>query len=361
MSSISIQGGSFPQKTKAAVLYEQNQPLVIEELTLPSELKAGQVLVKVDSAGLCHSQLNEIQGKKGPDRFLPHTLGHEASGKVLAIGPGGSRLKEEDSVVLSWIKGPGLASEGPQYKNSEGKTINAGPVAAFSEYAIVSENRCTPIKTDLPSSSLALLGCAIPTGAGVVIHQLRARPGESVVIFGAGGVGLSAILAAELLHCSPIIAIDIQDEKLEFAKTLGATHVYRYSDSSKEEILQSIQKMTSGGPDYVIEASGARSAMELGYEMVRPQGGQLVIAGNLPKGQQIQIDPFSLILEKQITGTAGGSTEPSRDLPRYAVLNQQGKFPFDRLVTQSFSLDQINDAFRALENGAVGRMMIQFK
>ena len=192
---------SFPKTMKAAVLTELKAPLVIAVLQMPDQLAAGQVLVKVHFSGICGSQLGEIDGVKGEDKFLPHLLGHEASGTVLGIGPGVKNVKPADKVVLHWRKGLGIESEPPLYTWNKLR-VNAGWITTFNEYAIVSENRVTAIPADSDLEVAALLGCAVTTGFGVVENNAKLRIGESVVIFGAGGVGLNMVQAASLFRLS---------------------------------------------------------------------------------------------------------------------------------------------------------------
>ena len=342
---------------KAAVLYELNRPLVIEDLELP-KLHEGQVLVQMLTSGVCQTQLLEARGRKGEDKFLPHAMGHEGTGKVLEVGPGVQRVRAGDMVVLSWIRGPGLNSPGPKYRNQKGQTINAGAVATFCEQAIVSENRCTPISNAVDPVRTSLLGCAIPTGAGIVQHQLSAKPDQSIVVFGIGGIGASAILMARHLNLKTIVAIDVQESKKAFALGLGASHFVSAKDAKGPDQLKEIAPQ---GFDFAIECSGSAPAMESAYPLVKDNGGLLVIAGNLPHGQKISLDPFNFIRGKNIIGSAGGSSRPAEDFPLYLKWNQDGTFPMEKLITKIFRLEQINEALDQLEHGVEGRLLIDFR
>ncbi len=340
-------------KTNAAVLYQTGKPLVIEELEVPQP-QNGQVLVKVAFSGICHSQLNEIRGRKGVDKFLPHTLGHEGSGVVEDMGPGVTKVKKGDRVVLSWIKGRGIDVPATAYYKDKSK-INSGAISTFLEHALISENRLVPITKEMPLDMAALLGCAIPTGAGIVINTLQAKPGSSIIIFGAGGVGLSAILAAALAKCTPIIAVDIYDHKLEAAKEMGATHTI---NASKEDPVRAILSLTGGkGTDYSIEASGTKQAMEAAFHSIASSG-TAVIAGNLEPGEKIAIDPFDLIKGKRIIGSWGGETKPDTDIPLYVEHYLSGRLKLDKLITHRFKLTESNEAFAALEAGEVSRALV---
>ncbi|MBI2144020.1 zinc-binding dehydrogenase [Candidatus Woesearchaeota archaeon] len=341
-------------KTRAAVLYEQHKPLVVEELETPA-LGQGQVLVKVLSSGICQTQLNEVKGVKGPDRFLPHLLGHEASGIVQEIGGGVTKVKPGDYVVLSWMKGSGLEVPSSQYSLG-GKKVNAGAVTTFSTHSVVSENRITKIPEKVPADIAALLGCAVITGAGMVRNTLKAQPGSTLAVFGLGGVGLSAVLYAASVGCGKIIGIDIRKQKLSLAMKLGATHTI---DGSEGNVLEKLRELTQGqGVDFAIESSGVRSVMELSFEAIR-NGGTAVLAGNIRKGEKVGIDPYGLIFGKKLLGTHGGETHTDEDIPFYAGQYLAGKLRLDGLITHTYSLDNINDALAELESGNVGRAVIR--
>ncbi len=339
-------------KTKAAILYQLNAPLVLEDVEIP-KLKKGQLLVKIYCSGVCRAQLNEMIGLKGPDKYLPHLLGHEASAEVVDIGPGVKKVKRGDYVVLSWIKGNGLDGIRSAYRIG-GKVINAGGVTTFSDYSVVSENRVTPLSRKIPSEVAAILGCAVATGAGIINNSLSVAKGSSIAIFGSGGVGASAIMAAKAKGCRVIIAVDIGAYKLAFARRLGATHGI---DASKKDVLKEIHRIVPLGLDFGIDASGVKSAMEKAFESLHDRG-KLIIAGNLGKNEKIEIHPFDLIKGKRILGTWGGETVPQRDFPRYALQYRKGVLPLDQLITHRFRLEQINEAFDLLKTGLTGRIII---
>lgn len=343
-------------KTMAAVLIEINKPLMLMELELP-QLKSGQVLVDVKYSGICHSQLNEIRGKKGPDKFLPHTLGHEGSGIVEAIGQDVTKVKKGDHVVLTWIKGKGKDVPSASYKSAEGKLVNSGAISTFMTKAVISENRLVKIDNKMPLKEAVLLGCAIPTGAGIVLNTLKVRPGNSMAIFGIGGIGSSALIVAVSRGASPIIAVDVSDYKRELSKELGADHFINAKEASVEEKILSL---TGGrGVDFAIEASGNRIAMETAFMSVRDKGGLCVLAGNLSQGEKISIDPFDLIKGKRIVGTWGGESDPDRDIPDYVDLYLSGKLALSKILTHQFKLREINEACDRLSRGELGRAVIK--
>ena len=341
-------------KTEAAVLVDIGKPLEIRELTIP-DLKPGQVLVDVAYSGVCHSQLLEIDGKRGADRFLPHVLGHEGSGVVVAVGVGVEKVRAGDHVVLSWIKGTGRDEPSTRYESSS-QRINSGAISTFMRRTVSCENRVTPIPADIPLRDASLLGCAIPTGAGIVINTIQARAGQSIAVFGAGGIGLSAILAAAYVGATPIIAIDVYDHKLELAKRMGATHVI---NAAQKDPHGEIVEITTGlGVDFAIECAGHRKTMESAYESTRYNGGLCILAGNLAHQERISIDPMDLIKGRRIAGTWGGETQPDRDIPVYIAAYRTGRFPMDRMITSIYSLSSINNAFNDLRSGNVGRALV---
>jgi len=342
-------------KTHAAVLTAINKPLRIEELEIP-ELRAGQVLVRIAFSGVCHTQINEIRGLKGEDRFLPHTLGHEGSGIVEAIGDGVRKVKPGDHVVLTWIKGDGLDVPSSKYARVDGSIVNSGAVATFLTKAVISENRLVKIPDEMPLCEAALLGCAIPTGAGAVINTASVSRGKSIAIFGMGGIGFSALLAAKIKGASTIIAIDISEDRLKQANLLGATHTL---NTKKENVVEGIFKITGGkGVDYAIESAGKKETMEMAFKSVRDKEGLCVVVGNLSYGQTIQIDPFDLIKGKRIIGTWGGETFPDRDMPMYADWVISGKIDMKKMICRVYELRDINNAIDYMEQHAVGRVLI---
>ncbi|MCH9626129.1 MAG: Aryl-alcohol dehydrogenase [Chlamydiales bacterium] len=340
-------------KTKACILTQLNAPLEIWELEIPS-LKEGQVLVKIAYTGACHSQLNEIKGLKGEDAFLPHTLGHEGSGIVEAVGNNVTKVKPSDHVVLTWIKAEGANVASAQYKSARG-AVNSGAISTFMTYAIISENRVIPIPKAMPLKEAALLGCAIPTGAGVVKNEMQLKESDSFAVYGAGGVGLSALLAAKQAKAYPRIAVDVQAHKLEKAKQLGATHTV---DARATNPAEAIKLITKGqGVDFVFESAGKKQAMEQAYSSLKAPG-LCVLAGNLPKGERISIDPFDLIVGKKIVGTWGGKSSIDQDVADYVALYLKGELDLAALITHEHPLEEINALFELLERGEVGRGLL---
>lgn len=345
----------MPKTMKAAVLTELKAPLVIAELTMPDALAVGQVLVKIHCSGICGSQLGEIDGAKGADKFLPHLLGHEASGTVLTIGLGVKQVKVGDKVVLHWRKGLGIEAETPHF-SWEGRKVNAGWITTFNEYAIVSENRVTAIPADSDMEVAALFGCAVTTGFGVVENNAKVRIGESVVVFGAGGIGLNIVQAAALVSAYPILAVDLHDNKLKLAGQMGATHVI---NSSRGDVRQAILDIVgNAGADVFIDNTGQPDIIEMGYQVTKPQG-RVTLVGVPRKGNNINIYSLPLHFGKRLSGSHGGEAIPQTDIPRYQHLFRDGRIKLKNLITDFFPLEQINEALNGVRGGAIaGRCMI---
>lgn len=342
---------------KAAILNELGKPLVIDEIELPSRLEAGQVLVKVFFSGICGSQIGEINGVKGADRFLPHLLGHEGSGEVVETGPGVRFVKPGDRVVLHWRKGNGIDAAPPVY-SWKGKRLNAGFVTTFNEYAVVSENRLTPIPEGMPMDIAPLMGCAVTTGLGVINNNAKIRIGESVVILGAGGVGLNMVQGAAMCSAFPVIAVDIHDNRLKMASAFGATHLIKCRD--RLDLSSRIREITgAAGADVVIDNTGNTDMISLAYQLTKPDG-RTILVGVPKKGDHISIYSLDLHFDKTLTGSHGGETDPAKDIPRYGKLYRNGKLKLDDLITDRFSLEEINLAIEKMKTGeSAGRCLIR--
>jgi len=341
-------------KTRAAILVESCKPLVIEEIEIP-KLVFGQVLVKVICSGICGAQINEINAVKGPDKFLPHLLGHEATAEVVEIGEGVTTVKVGDYVVMHWRKGAGIHAPTPKYKSKLG-LVNSGWVTTFNEYAIASENRVTTVPKDIDPEIGALMGCAVTTAFGVLNNDAGIRIGDSIAVFGSGGVGLNVIQGAKMVSAYPIIAIDIIDNKLEMAKKMGATHTI---NSKNEDVEAKIKEIVgNNGVDVAIETTGNVKVIETAYEATSASG-KTILVGVPKKGEKPCLYTLPLHFEKVLKGTEGGRTVPQRDIPKYLRLIDAGKLDLKQLVTDRYEFDKINDAIADLQSyKIVGRCMI---
>ncbi len=341
-------------KARAAILVEQRRPLQIEEVEVPA-VKLGQVLVRVLASGICGSQIGEINGVKGPDRFLPHLLGHEGCGEVMEVGEGVRTVASGDRVVLHWRKGAGLESVTPVYGSRIGP-VNAGWVTTFNDHAVVSENRVTKVPAGFPPESAALFGCAITTAFGVITNNARLAIGESLAVFGAGGIGLSIIQAAALAGAHPIVAIDVFDNRLDLARAVGATHTI---NSRTADVAESIGRIVGAdGIDVAIENTGNVDVIALASRLTNARG-RTVLVGVPPKGLTAAISTLPLHFEKRLVGSHGGECRPDIDIPRYVRLVEDGRLSLAKVVGRRYSLDQINDAIADMTSGRLaGRAII---
>jgi S-(hydroxymethyl)glutathione dehydrogenase/alcohol dehydrogenase len=340
-------------KTEAAILVQTGKPLVLAELEIPV-LKQGQVLVEIRYSGACGTQVMEWRGDKGEDKWVPHCLGHEGTGIVLETGPAVTKVKPADKVVLSWIKGTGIEAGGSVY-DWMGRQVNAGGLTTFQQHSVVSENRLSPLPAALPMDVAVLLGCAAPTGMGAVFNVLKVQPGDSIAVFGTGGVGLNAVLAAAFAGAMPVIAIDPSPSRRALAKSYGATHVV---DSSYADAVMEIRKIAPPGVDVAVEASGIPAVMDQAIHATRTQGGRAVVIGNAKQGSTLSLNPAVFNQGKSLLGTWGGDSAPDRDYPRFARLLGSGRFPIHELLSRPYSLAQADQALQDLAAGKIGRPLI---
>jgi Zn-dependent alcohol dehydrogenase len=337
---------------KCVILEKSKKPLVYADVEIPSKLTFGQVLIKIKYSGICGSQINEIDSIKGQDKYLPHLLGHEGSGIVEKIGEGVTKVKPGDHVVLHWRKGSGLEALSPNYiwKN---KKLNSGKITTFSEKSIVSENRITKIPHNFDLKLAALFGCAILTAYGVVNNDAKVKIGQSVLVFGLGGIGLSIIQAAKLVTAFPIIGVDINKNKINLAKKFGLTSGILYK---KVNISKELSKfLDNGKADVVIETSGKKEIIERAYNATKPNGKTILVG--VPK-KKINIYTLPLHFEKILTGSHGGSANPDEDIPNYVQLVENNIINFKNLITHEFKLQDINKAIRLIRKGNCGRVII---
>lgn len=343
-------------KTKAAILENLNAPLVLAEIeTQP--LVCGQVLVEVHSSGICGAQLNEIAGTKGPDRFLPHLLGHEGGGIVKEVGPGVTHVHPGDHVVMHWRKGTGIHAAAAKYQWGE-RTVNSGWVTTFCEHSVVSENRLTSIPKEIPFEIAALMGCAVTTALGLINNLAQLKIGQSIAVLGCGGVGLNVVQGAAMVSADPIIAIDIYDNKLEMARKFGATHLI---NSSKIDVDEEVRKIVGAkGVDVFVENTGLVKLIEQAYRLTGNTG-KTICVGVPRHDQNINIHTMPLHHGKVLTGCEGGDTNPTIDIPNYLNLYQKEKLHLNDVITHRFPLEKINEALDLIRTGQVGRCILNME
>jgi S-(hydroxymethyl)glutathione dehydrogenase/alcohol dehydrogenase len=361
---------------KAAVLYEPKTPLVIETLDL-DEPSDGEVLVRIASAGVCHSDYHVMKGEWTMP--MPMVLGHEAAGVVERVGTGVRHVHPGDHVILNFRPNCGWCAhcasgrpvlcngtdtprwflfDGTVRLHRNGQDVyHFARTASFAEYVVVPESGAVPVRKDMPLEQACLVGCSIMTGVGSVIHTAKVPPGASVVVIGCGGVGLNCVQGAVLAGAERIIAVDIMESKLAYAREFGATDTI---DASQTDAVAEIVEMTRGGADYAFEAIGNSKTILQAYECTG-LGGVTVVVGMAAETDEVTLNALSLPrTEKVIMGSWYGSARPWVDLPRLADLYLSGKLKIDEMISRTYSLDEINTAYAALDKGEVARSVITF-
>jgi alcohol dehydrogenase len=355
--------------------YEQSRPLTIAELDLDRPAP-GEALVRIEAAGLCHSDLSVIDGSR--PRPMPMVLGHEAAGVVEETGPGVTGFSPGDHVVFSFVPvcgtcvacqsgRPSLCEEGAR-ANTAGALLSGERrfhdghrrlnhhlgVSGFAERTVASTASLVRIPDSIPFDRAALFGCALLTGVGAVVNTARVPPGSSVVVFGLGGVGLSIVMGARLAGCHPIVVVDTVQSKLDLARDVGASHPLPAGEGAVEEI----RDVTGGGGEFVFEAVGSAQVLASAYAATR-RGGTTVAVGLAHPEHTLEIPAVSLVAEeRRLIGSYMGSAAPRRDIPRLLSLYQSGLLPVDALLGRTLDLDEINSGFDALDQGGVVRQIV---
>ena len=348
-------------KTRAAIQTAHGQRLLVDELEVPDP-EPGQVIVKLKSSGVCHSQLHQMHNAE-MDR--PMVLGHEGTGVVTHVGGQVGHLKEGDHAIVTWV--PRTPVKGRPATTGTGVTYHEEPVHGlvytWGEDALVDAEYVVPIAKDHPTDVSCIVGCAVLTGAGAVLNTAKVRPSDSVAVFGVGGVGLSAIRMAAILEAHPIVAVDLLDEKLEFAREFGATHTV---NASETDPVEAIVEITGGGADFAFDAIGLRVTNEQILPATRSGGpgadniGGMAVLIGMP-GPEMTIDPGHFMRHQRQYRGSLGATYPERDFATFLRWHQEGKFDLDRMVTRRYRLDQINEACDSLEAGEIlGRAIIEY-
>ena len=339
---------------KAAVLFATTQPLEIVEIEIPV-LSHGQVLVQNRYSGICRSQLMEISGGRGVDKWLPHLLGHEGFGIVREIGSGVKKVSPGDKVIVSWITGSGEASSNPIFISKNGEKINSGAATTFSEYSVVSENRIFKAPEGFAEDFLPQFGCALLTGGGMVISTLNnvdVQPEQSGLIIGFGGVGTAAALALKTYSNFSVTVVEKSESRRAIAQELGFTKIF----GTMDELQTSIGNERF---DYCFESAGTVESIESGFAKIKDSGA-LVFASHPKNGEVIRIDPYELIKGKTIRGTWGGNLAPEIAISTIAERLLASKTAINPLVGPRFALDDVNEGLLYLESGKPGKPVIDF-
>jgi Zn-dependent alcohol dehydrogenase len=364
-------------ETLAAVLETPGKDFVVEKVQLAAPGPT-EVLVRIEASGVCHSDWNAASGASATP--TPVVLGHEGAGVVEAVGAAVTRISLGDKVVLSWLPTCGIcpaclrgdlslcASAGSEMSRGclpSGETRlsrNSSPIyhyaylSTFARHAVVDERSCVVLPVDADLEAACLVGCAVTTGVGAVFNKAKIEPGSSVIVFGCGGVGLSALMAARFMGAGTIIAVDPVASKRDLATELGATATL---DGRDANLVEQLRELCGGGADYAFEAAGLPSLAAIAFDAIRP-GGMVVLVGVPADGELVSFPGNVLVRsEKIVTGTFYGSARPPLDMPLIMRLYAEGRFPLDRFITERYPLEQINEAFAAMLEGRVVRAVLK--
>jgi Zn-dependent alcohol dehydrogenase len=362
---------------RAPVLHQVKQPMSVQDVEL-DDPKQGEVLVRMTASGVCHSCLHAADGSWGATK-VPMVLGDEGAGTVVKVGPGVTRLQAGDHVILSWaptcgrchycVTGrpvlcenrppvPGALYDGTVRMHLHGQDVwHYGTVATYGSYSVVPENCVVKIRDDMPLEKAALIGCSVMTGVGSVLNTAKVPSGASLVVFGCGGIGLNVVQGGRLASAWPLIAVDVADNKLQFAEAMGATHLI---NAGKENVVSRVMEITGRGADFAIVAVGDIRAVQTAWECLA-KGATCVVIGLPSHGSTISIDPRTLVgSERRLVGSSYGSAQVFDDFPRMINLYLAGKLRIDELITRRYGMDEANEAFRALAAGELARGIISF-
>ena len=371
-------GVANPMRIRAAVVRETGK-LTIETVNLDPP-KENELLVRIKAAGICHSDLHTLRGEL---RLKPPlVLGHEGAGIVEAVGAGVTKVKPGDHILVNWLPScqrcAACLRGQPNLCERLGTTTFVGTLingttristldgvrlkhhlssATMAEYSVIDEASAIPIPEDVPFDVAAIIGCAVMTGVGAVIHTSKAPAGSSAAVIGCGGVGLSMIMGCHLAGCHPIVAIDVNDNKFDLARQLGATDTV---NAREKDAVEAIRNRTRIGPDYVFDSVGSAATIKQALQAVRP-GGSAVVAGLHAAGPEVPVPASSLVLQgKSLLGSWYGSAQPLVDLPKLVDLFRAGRLAVDRLITKRYPLDELPLAFQDMEAGNVARGVLWF-
>jgi S-(hydroxymethyl)glutathione dehydrogenase/alcohol dehydrogenase len=332
---------------KAALLTEINQPLVLTDAIAPLPLQPGQVKVKVIMSGICGAQLQELRGEKGT--HFPRLLGHEGCGIVEEVGPGVTKLKEGQKVVMHWRKGSGAESQSPRYIY-QGKVMTSGQVTTFSTHSVCSENRLTPVPDDVPPELCALLGCGLSTALGVMENEAKLKMGESVLIVGCGGVGLNLIRVAKMMGASFVVGCDSHESKSHEAFGVGASQFYSSTTDGEWERF-----------DVIVDTTGSFQAFQQCCPRLASSG-RYILVGQPQGDTSFTISNARHLFDgegKTIKATQGGGFSPDKDISRYVNMWRSGNMKLDGVVTHRFDFESINEAIEVVKSGNAGRVMLE--
>ncbi len=332
---------------RAAIL-ESYKKIRLHNFMIPNKLRDDQVLVKIKFSGICGSQIMEYLGKRGKDKYLPHSFGHEAVGKVVKVGKKVKKVSVKDKVILSWIKGLGLDYGGFKLTSTDNQKINFGPISTFSSFAIVSENRVFLKPKKMSDIEAVLYGCAIPTGAGMVLNQLKEiKKSHKICLIGVGGIGMAALLAL-IKKKSEIYIIEKNKNKQKFLKKFNI----KMLDDKKLNYYKNYF-------DFCVETSGTTKMIEKGFDLIK-KNGKLVFASHPENSKKIKLNPHDLISGKEIYGSWGGCCKPDKDINKiFNFFDKKNMFSSFAKI-DFYKLNNIDQAFKKVSTGQINRAIIKF-
>ncbi len=369
--------GAVVWEAGAAAPYAESRPVDVADLEL-SGPGPGEMLIRMGAAGLCHSDLSVIDGSR--TRELPIALGHEAAGEVVELGEGTTGFSPGDRVVLAFVPPCGdcgrcrdgrpslcepaavagvagtLLSGARRFATADGTALHHhSGVSAFSEHAVIDARSAVRVDDDLPYDVAAVFGCAVLTGVGAAVHAAGVQEGDRVAVFGLGGVGLAAVMGAQMAGAAEVFAVDLLPDKLRRAAGLGATAV-----AGGEEAVGALREATGGGVEKIIDATGKIDGLTQAYAATR-RGGMTVTVGLPHPSHALQVPATALVLEERtLKGSYMGNCVPSRDIPRFVEAYREGRLPVDQLLTHRIALDDINEGFDRLRDGEAVRQAVVF-
>lgn len=341
----------------AAVLKKTGGSLEIVSDIVVDGLDDYQVLVKILYTGICQSQLMEIDGLRGDDPWLPHCLGHEAVAKVIKTGSMVTKVSAGDIVVVGWIVGEGFQGQTPRLISKTIGKINAGHCTTFSTHSVISENRLVLLPKGFPLELGALFGCALPTGCGIIINEIRPRVDERVLVIGLGGIGISSVLALKALKVKNVVCVDVDQEKLNLISKITGYQTHRSHGQTKEDLVKCLISKF-GEFDCSLDAAGFTMTIEAAFEALR-MGGRCVFASHPRYGEKITLDPFELIAGKTIKGSWGGGSNPDKIVPELAKLFSDMIPILEKLVSRYEGIESINAAIEDFRKKTVIRAIVQ--
>ena len=345
---------------KAAILTRLKKKLLISNIKFNQNLTKGQVLVKMYYSGICGSQIGEINGVKGKDNFLPHLLGHEGTGIIIDKNKSVKKFKKGDKVILHWQKSEGCDAHSPTYFMGK-KKINAGKVTTFNEFAVVSENRLTKIPKGISKKQAVIFGCALTTGFGAVVYDANIKKDKTILIFGAGGIGISIMQISALMKPKKIVVVDSNINKVKIMKKFKQKDFVLFKNNNYNKLKEKILNINKGDCfDYVFDTTGSGKIMELSLDLMLKKS-KLILLGVQNFKEKISLNTLQIVLGKKIIGSTGGNINPTKDIPLIYKIIKKNNINLDHFYNKIFKLTEINQAIKYMsQKKSYERILIKF-